>query len=62
MLLHLPLCEGIEDFAIEPWMTTPVQGFLMVVHDVVSLLVLRALLPLLVPRALQQVIETVDFF
>ena len=26
MLLHPALCEGIEDFAIEPWMTTPVQA------------------------------------
>ena len=31
MMLHLPPCKGIEDFAIEPWMTTPVQGFLIVV-------------------------------
>src|SRR4029077_4055514 len=28
MLLHLPLCEGIEDFAIEPRMTTPRSGLL----------------------------------
>ena len=21
MMLHLPLCKSIEDFAIEPWMT-----------------------------------------
>ena len=31
MMLYLPLCEGIEDFAIETWMTAPVQGFLIVV-------------------------------